>query len=179
MAREVTVKHDEAPSGDGLWLEQVYLAHKDDLLTTVLCLLGGDRSTAEDVLHDVFVALAKQPQPVVKKNVRNYLITACLNRARDVLRRRAGRTSSSDQVLDAACVQHNPSQILELEEEATRVFVALSKLSTAQREVVTLHVRAQMTFREIAEALGLSINTVQSRYRYALSALRKSLAGSS
>ena len=175
MAVKLTAEHDEARSRSGHWIEQAYLAYKDELLTTVMCLLGGHRSTAEDVLHDVFVAVAKPARTVIKKNVRNYLITACLNRARDVLRRRDARASSSDEVIHGACSQADPAQTLDLEEEANRVFVALANLPAAQREVVAMHIHGQMRFREIAETLGISINTVQSRYRYALAALRKLL----
>jgi DNA-directed RNA polymerase specialized sigma24 family protein len=35
-----------------------------------------------------------------------------------------------------------------------------------------LHVQGQMKFREIAGLLGISINSVQSRYRYAIDKLR-------
>lgn len=178
MAESLTTEHDEAPPRNGQWLEPMYLAYKDDLLTAVMCLLGGHRSTAEDVLHDVFVALAKRERPVVKTNVRNYLITACLNRARDMLRRRDPRACSGDRVMDGASSQADPSQSLQLEDKATHVFVALANLPSVQREVVAMHIHGQMTFRKIAEILGISINTVQSRYRYALAALRKLLAES-
>lgn len=178
MAQELNTEHLEAASSSLDWLEAVYLDHKDDLLTAVMCLIGGRRPMAEDVLHDVFVALARQPRPVLKNNIRNYLITACLNRARDLLRRREAPASSGDHVIDGASVRHDPARALELEEGANGLFLALSSLPPAQREVVVMHVHGRMTFREIAETLGVSINTAQSRYRYALAALRKLLADS-
>ena len=49
---------------------------------------------------------------------------------------------------------------------------ALEELPIEQREVVVLHLQADMTFRRIASMLGLSINTVQSRYRYGMEKLR-------
>ena len=48
----------------------------------------------------------------------------------------------------------------------------LAQLPYEQREVIVLHLHQEMRFREIAEALSLSINTVQSRYRYGLEKLR-------
>ena len=50
-------------------------------------------------------------------------------------------------------------------------------LTPEQREVVHLHVFDGLTFREIAEASGASINTVAARYRYALAKLRVLLDG--
>ncbi|MHC4584974.1 MAG: sigma factor-like helix-turn-helix DNA-binding protein, partial [Planctomycetota bacterium] len=41
-----------------------------------------------------------------------------------------------------------------------------------QREVILLHHQAAMTFRAIAESLGISNNTVKSRYRYGFDKLR-------
>ncbi|MCX6853763.1 MAG: sigma-70 family RNA polymerase sigma factor [Verrucomicrobia bacterium] len=64
----------------------------------------------------------------------------------------------------------------ETKETAAIVTDALSKLSEEQREVVTLKLWGGLTFQEIATAMGISINTVSGRYRYALNALQKQLA---
>ena len=50
---------------------------------------------------------------------------------------------------------------------------ALAELPVEQREVITLKVWGEMTFAEIAGALGIPANTAASRYRYGLSELRK------
>lgn len=176
MDEDVVVKQDKNPYCGGHWLEESYLAYKDDLLATLMFFLGGDRATAEDVLHDVFVSLARRRQIVVERSARNYLITACLNRARDVLRSRNGRAPLNDPEAHDRHPEADPSRRLELEEEAGRLFVALTNLPAAQREIVAMHIHGRMRFREIAGILGISINTVQSRYRYALASLRKSLA---
>ncbi len=52
---------------------------------------------------------------------------------------------------------------------------ALDKLPEEQREVVTLHLWGGLTFAQIAETIGASINTVAARYRYALKALQRRL----
>jgi RNA polymerase sigma-70 factor (ECF subfamily) len=44
-----------------------------------------------------------------------------------------------------------------------------------QREVLVLKIWNELTFNEIAGALGISQNTAASRYRYALANLKKSL----
>ena len=51
----------------------------------------------------------------------------------------------------------------------------LGRLPYEQREIIVLHLHQEMRFREIAEALGVSINTVQSRYRYGPEKLRSIL----
>jgi RNA polymerase sigma-70 factor (ECF subfamily) len=56
---------------------------------------------------------------------------------------------------------------------------ALGVLPREQREVVALKIDGELTFAQISQATGLSINTVASRYRYALEKLRASLGGGS
>ena len=60
-------------------------------------------------------------------------------------------------------------------EERIALERALRALPVDQREVVHLHVFEGLTFREIAEQSGESINTVAGRYRYALARLKAEL----
>jgi RNA polymerase sigma-70 factor (ECF subfamily) len=54
---------------------------------------------------------------------------------------------------------------------------ALAGLPAEQREVFILREQAGLSFKEIAEAVGVNENTVKSRMRYALEGLRKRLLG--
>ena len=53
----------------------------------------------------------------------------------------------------------------------------MAQLPYDQREAVILHLQAGMKFREIANSQNVSINTIQSRYRYGLERLRSLLDG--
>ena len=53
--------------------------------------------------------------------------------------------------------------------------VALATLPEEQRETVIMRIWSGMTLDEIAVATGVSLNTVASRYRYALHKLREKL----
>lgn len=53
---------------------------------------------------------------------------------------------------------------------------AMAKLPAEQREVFSLREISGLSFAEIAEATGANENTVKSRMRYALKALREALA---
>jgi len=53
----------------------------------------------------------------------------------------------------------------------------LARLPFEQREVVVLHLRAGMKFRQIAKLQDISVNTIKGRYRYGLSKLRSILNG--
>ena len=160
-------------SGDRKAFESIYLAHKDDLLT-VLVWLFGDRSMAEDILHDVFVSLVRRAKLVrLRGTLRNYLITSCVNRAHNLVhRRKRGESIARDTMRLQSTSLNNPAYVAAKNEEYERVVTALAALPEEQREVVTLRSKGKLTFREIAELLAISINTAQSRYRYALSSLK-------
>ncbi len=66
-----------------------------------------------------------------------------------------------------------------LAEQRELVQYALAQVSIAQREVLVLKIWQGLTFPQIAEALDIPVNTAASRYRYALTALRRLLAESS
>jgi RNA polymerase sigma-70 factor (ECF subfamily) len=52
---------------------------------------------------------------------------------------------------------------------------ALVALPLEQREVIMLKIDGELTFAQIAQVIGASMNTAASRYRYALEKLRKLL----
>jgi RNA polymerase sigma-70 factor (ECF subfamily) len=161
-------------NGDRHALERAYLAHKDDLLTVAVYVLG-KRELAEDVLHDVFVTLARRAASIVLRgSLRSYLLASCANRARDLLRHRAREPRGA--VLARPPSGPAPVQAVEIEEERLQLVAAVARLPVEQREVLTLHIHGQLTFAEVAEQLNIPANTAQSRYRYALAALRRELA---
>jgi RNA polymerase sigma-70 factor (ECF subfamily) len=158
--------------GDTDALHQVYHRYKDDLLTVAMSLLN-DRYAAEDCVHDVFVHFAAEPMNLrVAKNLRGYLVRCAANQAKNLLKRRQLQPASLGDEQDCADDGACPTQRLIASEESIRVFETLAELPAEQREVITLHIHGQLTFREIAGQLDLSINTVQSRYRYGIKKLR-------
>ncbi len=60
-------------------------------------------------------------------------------------------------------------------ETQSALAAAVGSLPHDQREVLVLKIWNELTFNEIAGALGISQNTAASRYRYALANLKKSL----
>ena len=61
-------------------------------------------------------------------------------------------------------------------EIAARVGEAIEALSEEQREVFVMREFKRLPFKEIADVVGVSENTIKSRMRYALENLRLALA---
>lgn len=62
---------------------------------------------------------------------------------------------------------------VEQREHSQLIQSAMNQLPDIYREVVTLKVWGELTFAEIADAVGIPANTAASRYRYGLEELRK------
>jgi RNA polymerase sigma-70 factor (ECF subfamily) len=153
-------------------LRRIYEKYIDDLLRVATSLLS-DIQSAEDCLHDVFVNFAGTVNgSMIHSNLKSYLISCVANRARDQLRNKARQSNIQPEQLSSRPASTSPAKQFIDAEESARVFAALAELPYQQREVFVLRVQGQMRFREIAGLLGLSINSVQSRYRYAIEKLR-------
>jgi RNA polymerase sigma-70 factor (ECF subfamily) len=158
--------------GDADALHQIYHRYKDDLLTVAAALLN-DSHAAEDCVHDVFVHFAAQPDDLrANSSLRGYLLRCVANRAKNLLKRQQLHPAAGMNGRDTPDTCDCPTERLMVTEQSAQVFGALAQLPAEQREVITLHLHGQMRFREIASQLSLSINTVQSRYRYGIEKLR-------
>lgn len=161
--------------GDKDALRRIYEKYIDDLLRVAASLLH-DIQAAEDCLHDVFVNFAGSVDELrACRDIKKYLVSCVANRARDVLRRTARQSDCPVEQSESPEISDNPVKQLIAVEESDRVFSSLTELPYQQREVFVLHVQGGLKFREIAGLLGVSVNTVQSRYRYGIQKLREVL----
>jgi len=161
--------------GDTGALRLVYKRYKHDMLATAAAMLR-DHATAEDCVHDVFVHFASQAGDIrVRSSLRGYLVAAVANRARDRLCREHHHVAL-EAGPDPAATTAGPATLVTQDEESARLWAALAELPGPQREAILLHLRGGLKFREIADQQRVSINTVQSRYRYAINKLRALLA---
>jgi RNA polymerase sigma-70 factor (ECF subfamily) len=170
--------------GDARAFEILMRRHR----TAIHSFLGrhlGDRARAEDLTQETFLRLVKgaaawEPRAAV----RTWLFTIARNLAADEARRRVFRQTEP---LDAGRDGDPPGDRLAGDARAPdeaagdalvrpRLEAALAALPAEQREVLLLREHAGLSFPEIAEATGVNENTVKSRLRYALLALRDRLS---
>jgi RNA polymerase sigma-70 factor (ECF subfamily) len=138
-----------------------------------LITLLGNADEAEDALQEIFLGILRRPQRQPIEGLRPYLFRAAHNQAMTVLRRhrRQEEMSLGASWIDAASCAPGDREL------AMDTDGALQQLSPEQREVVVLKLGEDLTFREMAEALGIPQNTAASRYRLALAHLRTLLGG--
>jgi len=163
-------------SGNEAALARVYEKYKGYLLRIATGLLSRT-SAAEDVVHDVFVSLAQSSDKLkLGGNLKGYLATCVVNRARNSNRAQTRRQSVSlDKTMPGVSDADEPERWIVRNEQLDRLNDAMARLPYEQREVVVLHVQGDLKFRAIAKSQNASINTVQSRYRYGIEKLRSLL----
>ena len=159
-------------------LRGIYEKYKDDLVTLAAALLN-DVSSAEDVVHEVFVSFIESSRKFrLTGSLKSYLATCVANNARN--RNKAGQRRNniaSDDTDPAIADTNSPEFRAIFGEELRQLSWALQQLPYEQREVLLLHTYNGMKFKAIARQQSVSINTVQGRYRYALDKLRPMLNG--
>jgi RNA polymerase sigma-70 factor (ECF subfamily) len=156
-------------------LERLYDDHAQALFAFLLNLTRDEPDT-HDVLQEIFVKLARQPDLLRGvRDERAFLIRLAHNAAIDQMRRRGTRDKTREQFTNEAASPFAPAT--DPDEQAFRdaFAAALAELPDEQRAVVHLKLWEGLTFEQIAGVLDIPPNTAASRYRYGLDKLRERL----
>ncbi len=155
---------------------RIYKKYKNNLLRLASALLN-DTSGAEDIVHDFFVSFAQSPEKLkLNGSLKSYLATCVANRVRNTnIARRRQETTGLNEAESAVSNSKRPEQWIIDSEQLRQLNDTLAQIPEQKREVVILHLQGEMKFKAIAELQDVSINTVQSRYRYGLDKLRSIL----
>ena len=136
-----------------------------------------DADDTRDVLQEVFVKLARQPELLrAARDERAFLIRLAHNAAIDLMRRRGTRARNQEQfsleVVSPFASTTDPDEAA----FRTELTAALGDLPPDQRAVVLLKLWEGLTCEQIASTLEIPLNTAASRYRYGLDKLRSRLS---
>jgi RNA polymerase sigma-70 factor (ECF subfamily) len=158
-------------------LERIYEKYSKDMLILAVALLY-NASVAEDVVHDVFTCFVRDIERFrLTGSLKGYLLTCVANRARNTNKSEHRRIVEPNTVELVVSDNDNPHVTIFCNEQLQQLSNAMTRLPFDQRETIMLHFQAGMTFKSIADLLGISVNTVKSRYRYGIDKLRAFLDG--
>lgn len=147
---------------------------------------------AEDILQDVFSELVEAYRLLTPiKDAGAWLFRVARNRIVDRFRRKAtegavlaeppshhgdGSDGEEEYLLDELpSPDAGPDEVFARSVLIDELAAALAELPPEQREVFLAHEVEGLTFRELADSTGLSINTLLGRKRYAVLRLRARL----
>jgi len=169
--------------------EQTFLREKDRLLGFIRNRVSSVEE-AEDILQDVFYQFIAGYDTIESLDrVTSWLFSVARNKIIDRYRRDSSRPKRTDLGLYKGADDDAPLTLQDIlpdlgntpEDAYLRdviwdaIMDALDELPADQREIFILNEIEERSFRDIAEERGLSINTLLSRKRYAILALRKKL----
>jgi RNA polymerase sigma-70 factor (ECF subfamily) len=158
----------EPAGADKSTIEKLYRQHGTQLVLFASALTG-ERSRAQDIVHQVFLRLLERGSVGDATDAKAYLFTSVRNAVLNDAKVRA-----RDVPLDPESAWFDPPDRDYAAERNLRR--AIGALDDDQREVIVLHIWGELTFLQIAQVLSVSPNTAASRYRYALARLRDAMS---
>lgn len=158
-------------------LKELFEAHYAHVCATIQRFTGSEEH-AEDLAQQVFVRLwQKRHQLHIEGPVGAYLHRMAINEALAWLRSRKNQPAEQLplHVSETLEVQDDPASTLLQEELNELILAAIEALPPRCREVFLLSRYEQLTYPEIAQALGISVKTVENQMGKALRLLREQL----
>ena len=135
-----------------------------------------DRGAAEEVVQDVMLELWRRREEIVlQQPPRAYLIQATRNRALNHLRRLKVEKRGEPRAAEQLSSPRQPDSHLTEAELDRAIRLAIAELPTRCREVFELSRVQGLKYTEIAEAMGISVKTVEVQMGKALRILRDRL----
>ncbi len=162
---------------------QLLERHKARVFTTIQ-LIVRNPDVAEDLLQDTFIKAIHTMQSGRYNEEGKFSSWICRiahNLAIDCFRREkrsplVSLDTTSHTFNSLSLAEEGAEAVLTREESHARLRDLIQQLPVAQKEVLVMRHYGDMSFQEIADATGVSINTALGRMRYALINLRKKMA---
>ena len=154
-------------------LQKLFKQHYRQMYRLATILLHDD-AESKDVVHDIFARLLDGHSDLKEETAESYLLTSVRNRCLNVMRNRQIQERVERLYLLDLDTTITPTE--RLEEELKALQKGISQLEPPVcRDIIMLHFRDGITFKEIASRLGVSETTVYKHLRRALNQLRTQL----
>ena len=142
--------------------------------------MTGNQADALDLMQETFLAVCRNlPDFRHQSSFKTWMFSLAYYRCMDFYRRKKIRLADEQEPdsFEDESVHTGPADSLHHNQRNQGLLAAVGELNLEQKLVVELKIFQQQTFEEIALQLGVSTNTVKSRFYAALNKL-KTLVGS-
>jgi RNA polymerase sigma-70 factor (ECF subfamily) len=135
-----------------------------------------DGQIAEDIVQNVFTKLwALRTKQNIETNLKSYLYKMVYNQSLNYLKREQRTVSLDKTEVIPTDDSNSPEENLAEKELQQKVHQAIEKLPTQCRHVYRMKRYNHLKYHEIAEILGISVNTVKTHMKRALKSLLEQL----
>ena len=133
-----------------------------------------DQAIAEDVIQEIFVSLWQRRSEVRIEALKPWLLQAARFQVLKAFRRGKADGQFLERLARVSAIieESDPAVLKELQ---TLIPALLHSLPPDQQRIFRMHREEHLTYREIAERLGISVKTVEKKMSLALSQLRLGL----
>ena len=131
-----------------------------------------DINLAEDIAQEVFIKTWDKRDTVVRATVKSYLYKIANNLAINHFNSGKKRFELKLSESHDRTISESPQYVMEKEEFAVRLNRALENLPESQRIVFLMNRMDDLTYKEIADRLEISVKAVEKRMQGALESLR-------
>jgi RNA polymerase sigma-70 factor (ECF subfamily) len=164
-----------AQAGDLDALNALLKEVQEPLYRYVARLIGAEQ-LARDILQDVFLLVVRKLYWLREPGLfRPWVYRIASRRAFQCLRSERRRLGHAEDPTILESVVADPPETNADCEVVERLPELLGEISPGSRAVLSLHYLEEMTLREVADVLEISLPAVKSRLAYGLAALRKKL----
>ena len=159
--------------GDGDAFCELYATYKNRLIYFAMRFLKS-REYAEDVFQDAFTVVWQSRRFInPDASFSSYLYTIMRNRILNQLRNAANEEKLKESILSQALdYTEDTKREVMLNDLKSLISHALQQLTPRQREIFEMSREAQLSHKEIADKLGISVNTVQEHISTSLKLIR-------
>jgi RNA polymerase sigma-70 factor (ECF subfamily) len=168
---------EQAANGDTAAFQILYERYRDPIFRFAYRLLGSVEA-AEDIAHDCFLSLIKEPGrfDASRASLRTYLYAAARNQASKRYQS-FGRETAIDELVEEPRISDRQAPIaLVLDDEmAGEIERAIASLPPLQREALVLFEYQDLSLAEVAAVVGADSGTVKGRLFRARQKLRARL----
>lgn len=152
---------------------ELYATYKNRLIYFAMRFLKS-REYAEDVFQDAFTVVWQSRRFInLDASFSSYLYTIMRNRILNQLRNAANEEKLKESILSQALdYTEDTKREVMLNDLKSLISHALQQLTPRQREIFEMSREAQLSHKEIADKLGISVNTVQEHISTSLKLIR-------
>ena len=152
---------------------ELYATYKNRLIYFAMRFLKS-REYAEDVFQDAFTVVWQSRRFInPDASFSSYLYTIMRNRILNQLRNAANEEKLKESILSQALdYTEDTKREVMLNDLKSLISHALQQLTPRQREIFEMSREAQLSHKEIADKLGISVNTVQEHISPSLKLIR-------